>query len=100
MTCWPNPNSDGTCDVNLDFELLQDHLELQDVTMTVPLPPGTPNVASADGSFFHDKRRSVLDWTVPLVDKDNTEGSLEFRINSSDANDFFPVLVSFTSSGT
>jgi len=55
--------------VNLDFELLQTHLELRDVTVTVPLPPGVPNVANADGSFYHDKRRSVLDWTIPLVDK-------------------------------
>lgn len=55
--------------MNLDFELLQTHLELRDVTVTVPLPPGVPNVANADGSFYHDKRRSVLDWTIPLVDK-------------------------------
>jgi len=35
-----------------------------------------------------------------FTSQDNTEGSMEFRTNARDADDFFPVLVSFTSGGT
>jgi coatomer subunit delta len=40
-----------------------------------------------------------LDWTTPLVDADNRSGSLEFSVNGSDVNAFFPVRVTFAGLG-
>lgn len=57
VNCWPNPNPDGSCDVNIDYELLADDLVLQDVVITVPLPPRSapPVVARSDGTYDHDR---------------------------------------------
>ncbi|EGD77850.1 coatomer subunit delta [Salpingoeca rosetta] len=100
INCWPNPNADGSCDVNIDYELLADDLQLQDVTITVPLPAhsGAPVVARADGAYDHDSRNGVLLWRIPVVDSENPEGSIEFTTNGGDTDDFFPVQVDFASS--
>ena len=81
VNCWPNPNADGTCDVNIDYELLASNLKLEDVTITVPLPAntGAPVVASADGSYDHDSRNHVLLWRIPVIDAENPDGAIEFQ---------------------
>lgn len=38
INCWPSPAGDGTCDVNIEYELEADHLELRDVVVSIPLP--------------------------------------------------------------
>lgn len=38
INCWPSENGEGGCDVNIEYELEHDHLELQDVTIAIPLP--------------------------------------------------------------
>jgi hypothetical protein len=45
-------------------------------------------------------RRSVLEWQLAVVDRDNKEGSMEFSVNGNRADDFFPVEVSFSSTKT
>jgi len=40
INCWPSPSSNGSCDVNIEYELENDDLELRDVVILVPLPPG------------------------------------------------------------
>lgn len=37
VNCWPSEN-DGQCDVNIEYELQQEELELKDVTITIPVP--------------------------------------------------------------
>jgi len=37
VNCWPNVTSSG-CDVNIEYELQADELELDDVVISVPLP--------------------------------------------------------------
>lgn len=37
VNCWPSENN-GKCDVNIEYELLQDYLELSDVTISIPVP--------------------------------------------------------------
>lgn len=37
VTCWPTPGNEMTT-VNLEYELLQTHLELQNVEIAVPIP--------------------------------------------------------------
>jgi len=38
INCWPSDNGQGGCDVNIEYELEQDQLELQDVVITIPIP--------------------------------------------------------------
>ena len=38
VNCWPSDNGQGGCDVNIEYELEQDQLELQDVVITIPIP--------------------------------------------------------------
>lgn len=99
VNCWPTLNGDGTCDVNIEYELLATDLDLRDVCISIPVPAGggAPVVANVAGEYRFDSRRSILEWTIPVIDSSNTDGTLEFSIKSRDANDFFPVLVNFSS---
>ncbi len=56
VNCWPTVNSDGSCDVNIDYELSNTALALQDVVITVPLPAGSgaPVIGSCDGEYAVD----------------------------------------------
>ena len=37
VNCWPSEN-DGQCDVNIEYELLQENLELNDIVISIPVP--------------------------------------------------------------
>lgn len=37
VNCWPNETNSG-CDVNIEYELEQDNMELNDVSICIPLP--------------------------------------------------------------
>lgn len=58
-----------------------------------------PTVASHSGEWQLNPSSHHLDWTTPLVKAENRSGSLEFSINGSDVNAFFPVKVSFAGLG-
>lgn len=38
INCWPSEAGDGSCDVNIEYELAQADLELTDVNIIIPLP--------------------------------------------------------------
>lgn len=38
VTCWPTPRGDGSCDVNVEYELQASHMTLQNVVIAIPLP--------------------------------------------------------------
>lgn len=38
VNCWPSENGQGGCDVNIEYELEHSHLELNDVSIQIPLP--------------------------------------------------------------
>ena len=118
VNCWPTANGSSS-DVNIDFELQDQSLELHDVRIRIPLPTnsGNPTIGSVDGSYKYDRfsplfqniqlhshcmssKKSTLEWQVALIDSSNKEGSLEFTVNGNRADDFFPVEVSFTSPRT
>uniref|UniRef100_F6QY24 Coatomer subunit delta n=1 Tax=Ciona intestinalis TaxID=7719 RepID=F6QY24_CIOIN len=96
INCWPNDNGSGGCDVNIEYELQQDELELVDVAISIPVPSGVgaPNVSEVDGDFKHDSRKNILEWCLPVINSSNTTGSMEFSIPGS-PDDFFPINVSF-----
>jgi len=99
INCWPSDNGSGGCDVNIEFELLNRELELNDVVISIPIPHGVgaPNVSECEGEYTHDTRRGVLLWQHPVIDAENTTGSIEFSVSGAPDN-FFPVTMSFTSS--
>ncbi|TMW50239.1 hypothetical protein DOY81_004689, partial [Sarcophaga bullata] len=98
INCWPSENGEGGCDVNIEYELEAQHLELQDVSILIPLPMNVqPSVAEYDGTYNYDARKHVLSWNIPVIDAANKSGSMEFSCNSSIPGDFFPVQVSFVS---
>ena len=53
---------------------------------------GALNVAQCDGSYSHS--HGVLEWSLPLVDKTNSNGTLEFSAPGT-ADSFYPVEVNF-----
>ena len=38
VNCWPTPSNDGTCDVNIEYELENEGVALYDVVISIPLP--------------------------------------------------------------
>ena len=101
INCWPSDNGQGGCDVNIEFELENTDLELNDVTIAIPLPHGcgTPNISECEGDYTHDTRKQQLLWQHTIIDGNNKNGSMEFSCGGS-PDDFFPVSVSFTSTKT
>uniref|UniRef100_A0A8C5B541 Coatomer subunit delta n=1 Tax=Gadus morhua TaxID=8049 RepID=A0A8C5B541_GADMO len=97
INCWPSESGTG-CDVNIEYELQEENLELNDVVITIPVPSGVgaPVIGDLDGEYKHDSRRNLLEWCLPVIDSNNKSGSLEFSI-AGQPNDFFPVNVSFVS---
>lgn len=98
INCWPSENGQGGCDVNIEYELEHTHLELNDVSISIPLPIGcSPVVAECDGEYKHESRRNVLQWILPVIDRSNKSGAMEFSAPSALPSDFFPLTVSFVS---
>lgn len=97
INCWPNETSSG-CDVNIEYELERPELELNDVTITIPMPSGVgaPLVADCDGDYHYDSRKNHLEWKLPVIDSNNKSGTMEFSINGH-PDDFFPVALNFVS---
>jgi len=98
INCWPNDTGSGSCDVNIEYELQAEDLELQDVTISIPCPSGcgAPVVGECDGSYAFDSRKNILTWTLPVIDSSNSSGQMEFSMPSN-PDDFFPIDVSFHS---
>ncbi|MEQ2208389.1 hypothetical protein XENOCAPTIV_028111, partial [Xenoophorus captivus] len=97
VNCWPSESGSG-CDVNIEYELQEENLELNDVVISIPVPSGVgaPVIGDLDGEYKHDGRRNILEWCLPVIDANNKTGSLEFSI-AGQPNDFFPINVSFVS---
>jgi len=97
INCWPSENA-GKCDVNIEYELLQEYLELTDVVITIPVPSGVgaPVVGELDGEHHYDSKKHVLEWRLPVIDASSKSGSIEFSIAGM-AGDFFPIKVTFLS---
>lgn len=100
INCWPNENDDQ-CEVTIEYELQLKDLELNDVTISIPVPSGVgaPVIGEITGEYHYDSRKSVLEWQLPVIDEANCTGSLEFTI-AGNPDDFYPVTVSFYSTKT
>lgn len=102
VTCWPESNDDGTVTVSMELELLNEHLTLSNVLVVIPLNTSDePEIALVEGGITrHNARRHLLEWELPVVDKETNTAQLEFVVASNTEDDFFPVQVSFSSEDT
>lgn len=100
INCWPNDN-DGQCEVTIEYELQLKDLEINDVSISIPVPSGVgaPNIGDINGDYHYDSKKSVLEWQLAAIDASNPNGSLEFTIPGH-PDDFFPIHVSFYSTKT
>ncbi|OXA60681.1 coatomer subunit delta [Folsomia candida] len=100
INCWPSENGSGGCDVNIEYELQNEDLELNDVTIIIPVPSGGsgPVVSECEGDYVYEARKNHLLWQLPVIDSSNKTGSMEFSVPNGHASQFFPVQVSFHSS--
>lgn len=100
INCWPNQNDDE-CEVTIEYELQLKDLELNDVTISIPVPAGVgaPNMGEMDGDYNYAAKRAILEWKLPVINASNPNGSMEFTISAS-PDDFFPINVSFYSTKT
>ncbi|KAA1468140.1 hypothetical protein DENSPDRAFT_833348 [Dentipellis sp. KUC8613] len=100
INCWPTPSNDGTCDVNIEYELENENITLHDLVISIPLPDGSyPTVASHTGEWQLNPTSHSLDWSIPLVNADDRSGSMEFSVGGDDIAAFFPVKVNFVGEG-
>ena len=53
-----------------------------------------------DGDYQYDARKGVLMWTIDLIDSSNQSGTMEFVVPKAQADDFFPVDVTFSANRT
>ncbi|PSR72062.1 hypothetical protein PHLCEN_2v12043 [Hermanssonia centrifuga] len=101
INCWPTPSNDGTCDVNIEYELENEGLVLHDVVISIPLPAGSyPTVSSHTGEWSLNPSSHAIDWQVGHVDIDERSGTLEFNVGGDDPGAFFPVKVAFVAQGS
>ncbi|KAF9129776.1 Coatomer subunit delta [Mortierella sp. GBA39] len=96
INCWPSPSGDGTSDVNIEYQLENEEMELKNVNIIIPYPEGAQLlVGDVDGKYTVDHQLGGLVWQLPTIDSSNPSGSLEFNCEGEDADVFFPVTVQF-----
>lgn len=100
VNCWPS-TSNGTCTINLEYDLESPLSSLTNLSITIPIPAGSgaPRVEDepSTGSYHFDEDRNEFVWNVGFVDEENGNGSLEFLVEGDDTDGFFPVVVDFVS---
>ncbi|OAX33982.1 hypothetical protein K503DRAFT_869210 [Rhizopogon vinicolor AM-OR11-026] len=100
INCWPSPSNDGTCEVNIEYELENENVTLHDVVISIPLPAGSYPSVTTESSWAINPSTHSLDWSIPLVSTTARSGTLEFTVGGDDAGTFFPVRVSFVGQGS
>eukprot|EP00753_Platysulcus_tardus_P016193 PLAT5465.1.p2 GENE.PLAT5465.1~~PLAT5465.1.p2 ORF type:complete len:574 (+),score=342.39 PLAT5465.1:47-1768(+) len=101
INCWPEESSPGRFNVNIEYTLEREGMELHDVVITIPLGSSEkPQIVTVDGLYTHNAREGTLEWQIDTLDASNDTGTLEFNIATSDADAFFPLSLNFTSVAT
>ncbi|MCL4130776.1 UNVERIFIED_CONTAM: hypothetical protein GTU68_035659, partial [Idotea baltica] len=98
INCWPQENGSGSCDVNIEYTLECEDMELDDVTIVLPLMSGVPPpvINECEGEHEFDKLHSSLIWRIPVIDKTCPTAAMDFTARGTPEN-FFPVRVNFVS---
>ncbi|CAD5218898.1 unnamed protein product [Bursaphelenchus okinawaensis] len=97
VVCWPNETGNGVT-VNVEYTLEKKEFSLENVKISIPLPPSTaPIVSECEGDYEYLKSKNTLLWSIPSIDDSNSNGTLEFEVANGDSEHFFPVNVVFSS---
>ncbi|KAH7886432.1 hypothetical protein F5I97DRAFT_1810154 [Phlebopus sp. FC_14] len=100
INCWPSPSNDGTCDVNVEFELENENLTLYDVVISIPLPPGSePAFFPKSDCLSINQSTHSIDWSISQISSQARSGEVQFTVGGDDAETFFPVKVTFVAQG-
>lgn len=69
----------------MEYELVRSNMELQNVSMAIPFPPGCaqPKVTCEAGEATYSARNNALVWTIPLINRSNSSGTLEFVVSGA-----------------
>lgn len=98
INCWPEDEGSGSVNVNIEMELTRTDVVLQDVNILLPLgTTAAPVIESIDGQYKHDPAAGMMCWHFDRLDAGNASGSLEFSIEGTDPDAFFPVQIGFRS---
>ena len=100
LNVWPEDSGNGSVALNVEYTLQQEHMELKNVVVCIPLPTGAAEadvqVGSVDGEVaVHDGQ---LVWNIGSISSANGSGILEVTVRGDDEDAFFPVGVEFNSS--
>lgn len=81
----------------MEYELQTD-LVLLEVSIAIPYLGNEPNVSSVDqGDFKIDRAHKNLLWNVGRIDGSNSNGCLEFGIETEEVGTLYPIKVHFRS---
>lgn len=69
----------------MEYELVRTSMELLNVGMTIPFPPGCsqPKVTCEVGEATYSARNNALVWTIPMINQGNSSGTLEFTVTGA-----------------
>ncbi|CCG81068.1 Putative uncharacterized protein [Taphrina deformans PYCC 5710] len=97
LTCWPNVGN-GTCDVTVEFEHTGDR-PVKNVVVSIPLlndqDPQIGDSTVAESQVSVHSSTSNLEWSIPTISSDESSGSLEFTCSADDADEFFPITITY-----
>lgn len=98
INCWPEDEGNGRILVSIEMELTRSDLILQDVNILIPLgTQNPPSIESIDGQMKHDSTAGMMCWHFDAVDAGNNSGNLEFSVDGTNSDAFFPIQVGFRS---
>jgi coatomer subunit delta len=93
FTVWVNKGSEGDYSLTVEYELTGGD-PLQDVSVVIPYSGAEPTVESFD--TMYEVSGDSLEWTIGSVSDENASGAFEFKAQTDDENDFFPMQVRFS----
>jgi len=101
VSVWPSVGMDSRMVVTVEYVLAPQY-DLTDVSIKLNIVgKSTPIVNTEQGSSRYDTKNNLLEWSLPLINRDNPRGSLEFVLeqwdNTGDTSWLYPVSVNFNS---
>jgi len=98
INCWPEDEGNGRILVSIEMELTRMDFVLHDVNILLPLgTQNPPSIENIDGQMKHDPAAGMMCWHFDTVDANNNSGSLEFSIDGTNPEVFFPIQIGFRS---
>jgi len=93
VSCWPTSTADGTAIV-LELELTDTNVALDEVIVRFPAAPSSrPQISNAEpGEAVYDTGTQQIFWQIPLLDNNESTGTLEF-VAAADSASLLPCTL-------